>query len=282
MQRRIITDRTFGGERPLFGSHGLRLEGVTVLAGESALKESGDIEAVDCRFEGKYPFWHVDGLAIRGCRFTDEARAALWYSRGVTMADTLVEAPKTLRELDGVVLENVRIPHAQETLWHCRDVSLRNVQVSGADYVFFHCDDVRIADYRQQGLYAFQYCRRIEIRNAVIRSKDAFWNTEDATVYDSELSGEYLGWYSRNLRLVRCRISGTQPLCYAENLVMEDCVMADDCDLAFEGSSLRATIDGPVRSVKNPRSGFVAARSYGEIIRDAGAGADGCRIEILK
>ena len=280
MQRRIIANTTFGGERPLFASRGLRLEGVTILAGESALKEAGDIEAVGCRFEGKYPFWHVDGLAIRDCRFAAGARAALWYSRGVKLTDTLVEAPKTLRELDGVGLENVRIPHAQETLWHCRNVALSRVEVSEADYIFFHSDDVRIADYRQQGLYSFQYCRRVEIRNAVIRSKDAFWNTEDVTVCDSELSGEYLGWYSRNLRLVRCRISGTQPLCYAENLVMEHCVMADDCDRAFEGSSLRATIDGPVRSVTNPRSGSIAARGYGEIVLDDAAGD--CRIEVVK
>ena len=163
MQRRIIANTTFGGERPLFASRGLRLEGVTILAGESALKEAGDIEAVGCRFEGKYPFWHVDGLAIRDCRFAAGARAALWYSRGVKLTDTLVEAPKTLRELDGVELENVRIPHAQETLWHCRNVALSRVEVSEADYIFFHSDDVRIADYRQQGLYSFQYCRRVEI-----------------------------------------------------------------------------------------------------------------------
>ena len=34
MQRRIIANTTFGGERPLFASRGLRLEGVTILAGE--------------------------------------------------------------------------------------------------------------------------------------------------------------------------------------------------------------------------------------------------------
>lgn len=34
----------------------------------------------------------------------------------------------------------------------------------------------------------------------VINSKDAFWNTENVTVYDSEINGEYLGWHSKNLR----------------------------------------------------------------------------------
>lgn len=73
---KLISDTEFGGERPLFASHGLRLENVTVHAGESALKECSDIEAVSCRFEGKYPFWHVDRFTVRDCLFTPGARAA--------------------------------------------------------------------------------------------------------------------------------------------------------------------------------------------------------------
>ncbi len=108
----------------------------------------------------------------------------------------------------------------------------------------------------------------MEIRNARIDSKDAFWGTEDVTVYDSEINGEYLGWHSKRLRLVRCRISGTQPLCYCSDLVMEDCTMADDCDLAFEYSTVKASINGSVASVKNPRSGLIEADSFGQVILD--------------
>ena len=263
-----ITNTEFGGERPLFATHNLYLENVTIHAGESALKECSNIEAVRCRFEGKYPFWHVDGFVVKDCLFTEGARAALWYSRGLEMSDTLVEAPKMFREMDGIRLKNLQLPNALETLWMCRDVELDNVQVEKADYLFFHSSNIRIRNYRQQGNYSFQYCKNVEIRNAVIDSKDAFWNTEDVTVYDSELTGEYLGWHSRRLRLVNCKISGTQPLCYAHDLVMENCTMAPDADLAFEYSSLHATIDSPVHSVKNPRTGSIAARSYGQIILD--------------
>ena len=263
-----ITNTEFGGERPLFATHNLYLENVTIHAGESALKECSNIEAVRCRFEGKYPFWHVDGFVVKDCLFTEGARAALWYSRGLEMSDTLVEAPKMFREMDGIRLKNVQLPNALETLWMCRDVELDNVQVEKADYLFFHSSNIRIRNYRQQGNYSFQYCKNVEIRNAVIDSKDAFWNTEDVTVYDSELTGEYLGWHSCRLRLVNCKISGTQPLCYAHDLVMENCTMAPDADLAFEYSSLHATIDSPVHSVKNPRTGSIAARSYGQIILD--------------
>ncbi len=277
-----IKNAEFGGERPLFASQDLYIENVTIHAGESALKECARVEAVNCRFEGKYPFWHNDGFVVRHCLFTEGARAALWYSRHLQMSDTLVEAPKMFREMDDIHLENVQLPHAAETLWHCRNVVLKNVEVKEADYLFMHSENIHIEDYRQQGNYSFQYCRNVEIRRAVIDSKDAFWNTENVTVYDSEIDGEYLGWHSRNLRLVNCKISGTQPFCYAHDLVLENCTFAPDADLAFEYSTVHATINGPVHSVKNPRSGCIVAQSYGEIILDENikAPAD-CRIKVF-
>lgn len=278
----LIKDTEFGGERPLFASHDIKLENVTVHAGESALKECSNVEVDRCRFEGKYPFWHVDGFVVRNSVFTPGARAALWYSKNLVMEDTLVEAPKMFREMDGVKLVNVQIPDAQETLWHCRNVELENVEVKNADYLFMHSDNIKINNYRQDGNYSFQYCRNVEIRNAVINSKDAFWNTENVTVYDSEINGEYLGWHSKNLKLVNCRLSGTQPLCYAKGLVMENCVMAEDCDLAFEESELDATVNSVITSVKNPTTGVIRAKGYGEIIIDENikAPAD-CKIETV-
>lgn len=237
----FIKNKEYEGERPLFATHDLQLENVTIHTGESALKECSNIIAVNCRFEGKYPFWHNNGFIVKNCFFTEGARAALWYSQNLQMIDTVVEAPKMFREMDGIKLENVQIDHA--------------------DYLFMHGENIRIENYSQNGNYSFQYCKNVEIHHAVINSKDAFWNTENVTVYDSELNGEYLGWHSRNLRLVNCKISGTQPLCYTHNLVMENCTMADDCDLAFEYASVQATINSPIHSVKNPRSGSITASS---------------------
>lgn len=168
------------------------------------------------------------------------------------MKDTLVEAPKMFREMDGVELENVQLPNALETLWYCRNVELNNVKIDKGDYLFIHGEDIRIKNFVLNGNYSFQYCKNVEIRHAELHSKDAFWNTENVTVYDSVLDGEYLGWHSKNLRLVNCKISGTQPFCYAHDLIMENCTMADDADLAFEHSSVKARIKGPVHSVKNP------------------------------
>lgn len=268
MDIKTVNDREFGGERALFAVKNVRLVNCTFHAGESALKCTSNIEAEQCVFEGKYPFWHTDGFKVTDCTFTPDARAALWYSRNLVMKHTRVNAPKMFREMDNLVIEDVEIPDAQETLWSCRGVRLKGVTVKNADYIFMHSSDIDIDGYRQDGNYSFQYCRNVVIRNAVIYSKDAFWETDNVTVYDSEINGEYLGWHSRNLHLVRCRINGTQPLCYTEGLVMEDCTMGDECDLAFEDSDLQATVNSAIVSVKNPRTGRLHALTIGEVITD--------------
>lgn len=271
----------YDGERPFYARHGLRLEGVTIGPGESAIKECSDIEAFKCEFQGKYPFWECNNFTVRDCVFRDGARAALWYSKGCSMYDTLVEAPKMFRRISGVYLENVRLTNALETFWDCQGVQLRNVETAKADYIFMHTSDIRIDGYRQQGNYSFQYARNVEIRNAVLDTKDAFWESEDVTVYDSRISGEYLGWYSKNLRLVNCEIAGTQPLCYCEGLVLENCRFEPDADLAFEYSSVEAGIQGRITSVKNPREGHILADEIGEIIIDDNLKSPGnCEIQL--
>lgn len=56
---------------------------------------------------------------------------------------------------------------------------------------------------------------------------------------------------------------------------------ADDCDLAFEYSSVQATINSPIRSVKNPRTGSITAGSYGEVILDENIKAPGnCQLRL--
>ena len=70
---RIISNTAFGGERPLFESHDLRLENVIIHAGESAIKECSNIEAVNCRFEGNYPLLACSRVCNRPLFFSMSA-----------------------------------------------------------------------------------------------------------------------------------------------------------------------------------------------------------------
>ena len=147
----IIKDQYFEGERPLYVRHGLRIEHVTIGPGESSLKEGSDIEAVGCEFKGKYPFWECKGFTIRNCVFREGGRAALWYTEGCRMYDTLVEAPKMFRRIKDVYLENVKLPNALETFWDCSKVELRNVEAEKADYIFMHTTDVKVDGFKLKG-----------------------------------------------------------------------------------------------------------------------------------
>ena len=107
----------------------------------------------------------------------------------------------------------------------------------------------------------------MEIRNSTLLSKDAFWNSENVTVYDSFISGEYLGWNAKNLTLVNCTIESLQGLCYIDNLVMKNCKLINTT-LAFEYSSVDADITGEVDSVMNPSAGRISAEAIKELIME--------------
>ena len=266
---KIIRDKEFGGERPLYASHGLRLENVTIHVGESAIKESSDIEADNCTFEGKYVFWETYGFKVTGSYFAESARSSLWYSKDCVMTDCKVDAPKMFRRMENITVRNTDFTNGEETLWDGRNVTLQNVTICNCDYLFMHTSDIRIENYRQDGNYSFQYARNVEIRNAVINSKDAFWESENVPLVDCEVNGEYLGWYAKNMKLVRCHLTGEQLLCYVDGLILEDCTFGDDANLLFEYSTVNGNIKGDVVSIKNPTSGTITVEGKcGELIID--------------
>ena len=270
----------FEGERPLFESHNLRLEGVTIGDGESAIKECTNIEAEDCHFWGKYPFWHVHGFKINRCQFDEGARSALWYSDYLEMKDTRIDGPKMFREMHDLYLEDVTINDADETFWRCQNIEAKNLVLHEGTYPFMFCDNVRIDGLQTDSKYVFQYCKNVELRNANIVTKDSFWECENITIYDSLLDGEYLAWHSKNVRLVNCHLAGEQLLCYAENLVLENCTFDKACDRVFEYSDVRADIRGHIENIKNPSSGYIVADSIGSVTIDKNVKApNDCVIE---
>ena len=265
---KIINNQFFEGERPLFAMNNIRLENVRFYPGESAVKECKHVEAFRCEFMCKYPFWHNDDSWIDNCLFTVYSRAAVWYSKNIRMTNCTVDAPKMFREVDGLSIENVKMPNAGECCWNCRNLKVKDFEVKGGDYIFMNSKNIEVDNLKLQGNYSFQDAHNVVVRNSHLDSKDAFWHTENVTVYDSFIDGEYLGWYSKNLRLINCTIGGTQALCYVDDLVMENCTMLPESDLCFEYTNLKATINSHITSIKNPGKGQIRAKSIGEIILD--------------
>ncbi len=277
-----IADKEYGGERPLYRSEDLVLERVSIQKGESSLKESRNVECRECSFDGKYVLWCCDGFKVKDSLFLPGSRSSLWHSSNAVLESCRVDAPKLFRESEGIRVSKCHFSDAQETLWSCGNIEIDDVEFHNADYIFMWCHDVVCRNMRIYGNYSFQHARNVEIWDSDLQSKDALWESENITVYNSFINGEYLAWHSKNVRLVNCRIGGTQPLCYAEGLVLENCTFEPDADLAFEYSEVQATVVNTIPSVKNPRTGSIAAAGIGEIILDQNikAPAD-CKISKL-
>ena len=279
----LVKDKQYGGERPLFGSHDMRLDNITIVDGESGIKCCKNLECVNSKFYGKYPWWHVDGSVIEDCYFAPGSRSAIWYSNDMVMRNCVIDGPKFFREMRNLELENVKITDADEKFWKIDGLKIRNVELHEGTYPFMFSKNIYVDGLKSDSKYVFQYCKNVEVHNAEITTKDSFWECENVTVYDSKLDGEYLAWHSKNVKLVRCHISGEQPLCYLDGITLEDCTFDPACDRAFEDSSnIDAQIRGAIAEVKNPISGHFVADAIGRITYDAFAKGRDCVIETCK
>ena len=264
----LIKNKEFGGERPLFASHDLRLENITIVDGESGIKQCQNMECYDSKFYGKYPWWHVDGAKIENCYFAPGSRSAIWYTNDLVMKHCTIDGPKFFREMKNVDLEDVTINDADETFWKVKGLKLKNVTLHDGTYPFMFSEDIYVDGLESDAKYVFQYCKNVEIHNAKIVTKDSFWECENITIYDSSLDGEYLAWHSKNVRLVNCHLAGEQLLCYAQDLVLENCTIDAACDRMFEYSTVEADIRGHIEHIKNPSGGHIIADSIGSITID--------------
>ena len=233
---KVISNQSFGGERPLFGIKDTRLEHITITDGESGIKCCANLVCDDSKFYGKYPWWHVDKSLITNCYFAPESRSAIWYSSDMTMKDSVIDGPKFFREMKNLTLENVKINDADETFWRVDGLKLKHVSLHDGTYPFMFSRNIYVDGLTSDAKYVFQYCKNVEVHHAKITTKDSFWECENVTVYDSVLDGEYLAWHSKNVKLVRCHIGGEQPLCYLDGITLEDCTFDAAFDRAFEDS----------------------------------------------
>lgn len=259
-----IKQQLLTGERALFSARDMKITDCTFADGESPLKESADIEIKGSLFKWKYPLWYSKNIRLSDCTLFETARAGIWYTHNVSLKNCAIAAPKTFRKASGIVLENVTMPHASETLWWCNGVTMKNISACG-DYFAMLCEGMEIDGLELIGNYGFDGAKNVTIKNSRLLTKDAFWNCENVTVTDSFISGEYFGWNSKNLTLINCTIESLQGLCYIDNLVLKNCKLLNTT-LAFEYSTVDADIDGRIDSVLNPFGGRITADKIDKLI----------------
>ncbi len=264
----IIENQIFDQERALYGCRDTSVRNCSFdgpADGESAFKECRNVQAVNCYFNLRYPFWHDTALLVENCRMTEGCRAALWYSRDITIRSSQLHGIKALRECQDIRMEHCDVI-SPEFGWRSGNVQMRDVSVTG-EYFMFEGKKLAFEGVTLKGKYSFQYIEDSSFEHCNFDTKDAFWHAKNITVRNSTIKGEYLAWYCENVTFENCTIIGTQPLCYCKNLKLINCTMVDT-DLSFEKSQVEATLTAPILSIKNPLEGIIRVPAVGEIIMD--------------
>lgn len=267
----IIEKQAFDEERALYGREGIVLRDCAFdgpADGESALKESRDIQAQNCFFNLRYPFWHAQNLKISNSEMTPLCRAALWYSSDIEITGSKLHGIKALRECEQVTMKDCRVI-SPEFGWSTRNLKMEDTTAE-SEYFMMRAEDLTFRRVRLQGKYSFQYIQNALFEDCELDTKDAFWHAQNVTIRNSVVKGEYLAWYCENVTFENCRIIGTQPFCYCKALTLRHCQM-EDADLCFERSEVEATITTPVVSIKNPLAGRIFVPAVGEVIRESDA-----------
>ncbi|MEE0801607.1 MAG: DUF3737 family protein [Gemmiger sp.] len=265
---KTIQNQSFDQERALYGERDLHVIHCAFdgpADGESAFKEGANLEAEQCFFNLRYPFWHDHGVKIRDSEMTGLCRAALWYSDHIEITNTRLHGIKALRECSEVTMRGCDIV-SPEFGWSVRGITMEHCTAE-SEYFMMRSSDLHLSDVTFRGKYSLQYIENATFENCRFDTKDAFWHARNVVVRNSVIKGEYLAWYCENVTFENCTIIGTQPLCYCKSLRLVNCRM-QDTDLAFEKSDVEATVLTPVVSIKNPRSGCITVPSVGEVIRD--------------
>ena len=279
-KERTINGGIYKEERALFMLKNAQIVGVDFADGESPLKESENISLTRSIFRWKYPLWYAKDIEVFDSGLEESARSGIWYTKNIKMNNCVINAPKTFRRSEGIVLTQCRLDNAKETLWGCKDIKLTSIKAKG-DYFAMNCDNIQVERLELDGNYFLDGSKNVIVKDSILNSKDSFWNTENVVVINCKIVGEYLGWNSKNLTFINCEISSLQALCYIDGLRMINCKLTDS-SLCFEYCTrIDADIVDEIQSVINPTSGVIRALKIKDLIINRNTRSKGTDLKII-
>ena len=276
-----IIGKTLTGERAAFSSHGVRFVRCVFDDGESPIKESSDIETIECSFRFRYPLWYSKNMMVKDCEFTATERAGIWYTENMKVENSRIDGVKNFRKCKNIEIRDSSFSNAQETFWWCEGLTIENCKIDQGPYIFAGSKKIIVRNCIINGNYAFDGCEDVEIENCTIQTKDAFWNCKRVVVKNSAIYSQYIGWNSEDVTLIDCHVEANQGFCYMKRITLKNCELVNT-DLCFEYcSDIDAEVTTVIDSVKNPISGTIKTKGIKELILDEKAGIDPKKTTII-
>ncbi len=201
---KVFQNEQHDEERALYG-----LDGIQVLNckfdgpadGESAMKEADNIEAKNCYFNLRYPFWHNDNVLVENCEMTELCRAAFWYSNNIQIKNTKMHGIKALRECSNIELLNCNVISPEfgwdnenincnfdtkDAFWHGKNILVKDCYVKG-EYLAWYCENVTFENCTIEGTQPLCYCKNLKLINCKMIGCDLSFEKSDV---DAEITTE--------------------------------------------------------------------------------------------
>ena len=210
----LIKDELFGGERPLFAVKDTRLEHITIVDGESGIKFCRNLEADNCSFYGKYPWWHVDGSLITNCYF-----AVFWKVNGL--------------KVRGLTLHDGTYP-----FMFCENVDVDGLE-SDSKYVFQYVKNAVIRNSRIVTKDAFWETENVTIYDSTLDGEYLGWHSKNLKLVRCHIAGEQPLCYIDGLTLEDCTFDAACDRCF------EDTVL--DADIKGDITNIKNPRSGSIR-----------------------------------
>ena len=160
----------------------------------------------DQQMDAERALYHLQHADLLRCRFEGPAdgESALKEAHDVSVKDCSF---------------SLRYP-----FWHITDFSIAHSTMNELTRAaIWYAADGRITDSELSGIKAVRECKNITIDNCTVVSAEFGWKSQQLTLTNTCLTGEYPFFDSRDLVLNNVELHGKYSFQYVENLTIEHC-----------------------------------------------------------
>ena len=190
-----------------------------------ALALCREMTLLSCRFTGEGALSRLTDSLLSECVFDASAAGALRLGVCLNLQGGEIDAPDVLFGGETVTVERMTVT-AGGFAAGCREIVLRDARFAG-ERLFSLCASLRAENIEVTGDGAFASLSDSSLDFSTLTGNDLLCGARDVTVTDTVIDGDRFGYFTENLTLRGCLITGRAPLRFARGLVLDGCKVVD-------------------------------------------------------
>lgn len=190
-----------------------------------ALALCREMTLLSCRFTGEGALSRLTDSLLSDCVFGASAVGTLRFGVCLNLQGGEIAASDALFGGETVTVERMAV-RAGGFATGCREMVLRDARFEGGR-LFSLCASLRAENIEAVGDGAFASLSDSSIDFSTLTGRDLLLGARDVTVTDTVIDGDRFGYFTENLTLRGCLITGRAPLRFTRGLTLDGCKVVD-------------------------------------------------------